>query len=598
MCIRDRGIVVNFPLDAGEVVLTSGTQAVASVGSFSRSTWRDIELAAGSVATLELDLYSKVEGFTPFAEVIAADQPDIDSAPANGECCTAIEDDEASLLSDLTLSNIEFPAELERGEPIRFDLDVDNIGYATAAGDFIVAFFLSEDDQLGDGDRSVSVIRTGDLTVDKHPATALINLPLDVLPGEYHLIIVADIDGEVQELDETNNIFSSPVTVGAPGNIDLELRFSSSTDAVNAFVDLPLRLTVANTSDSDATGIVVYFPLEAGKVVLSGGTIPVFSQGNYNYFNGMWYIWDLPAGQSATLDVEFFPIAADYIPFAQVIKADQMDEDSTPDNGTCCVAMEDDEAAFPEGAIIGDKIDIEVTLSTEDTEVGRFSNLPVSVKIQNKGSVAATDVIVSLEACGMSPSRIFGGQSGIVYANTASEASLGDYNPIQQLWRIDELAAGQTAILDLQLYSITDEQVRIRAIAIRYTGDDLDSSPAVFDFEACDATEDDEAVLDINTTTNLSEGNIWASTSSMQNSLHIYPNPTTTSLTVQFQSNAKQVQYMIYDVQGKAHQSGTWTSEEAYNEQVLNVATLPTGIYFLQVQDGDLREYIRFSKIQ
>ncbi|MEM9990832.1 MAG: CARDB domain-containing protein [Bacteroidota bacterium] len=589
-------IEVQFPLSASEVTIAGGASPIASSGVFQQPIWTIPELLAGDIATLEIELYSKVPALELFAEVIAADQADTDSAPANGECCRPNEDDEASLLSDLTLSNIEFPTQLERGEPLRFNLDVDNIGDATAAGDFIVGFYLSEDEELGEGDRSVSIIRTGDLTVGKHEATALINLPLDVLPGEYYLIIVADIDGTIQERNEVNNFFRQPVTVGAPGDVDLELTFSSPRSSVDAFVDLPLTLTIFNTSNSDATGVVVYFPLEAGKVVLAGGTTPSFSQGNYNYFNGMWYVRDLPAGQSATVQVQFFPIANDYVPFAQVIAADQADEDSTPENGVCCAAMEDDEAAFPANAIIGERVDIEVNLATKDSEVGRFSNLPVDVQVRNKGSVTATDIIVSFEACGSGSTRTFGRQSGIVYANRPSTASLGDYNKVQQLWRIDSLAPGQSALLDLQLYSLTQEQARIRAIAIRYEGDDVDSSPATFDFEACDALEDDEATLDINTQAALNEEEVGSWTSDIYHQqLKVFPNPTATTLEVQFRSTVPNVSYRIYDAQGKIHRLGNWKNEAGKQQYQLDISQLPTAWYVLHLKET--QQAIRFFKL-
>ncbi len=592
------GVSVSLPLPSNEVTLVGGTRPRTTVGTYTQPTWSNINIPAGGIATLTLDLFSKVPNLNLFAEVMTADQEDLDSTPNNSVCCIPMEDDETTLLSDLILSNVMFPSQVERGEDIRFDFDVDNIGYATAAGDFSVGFYISEDEDLNDNDRFIGFIRTGDLTVGKHEARTVANVAKDVMPGEYYLIAVVDVDGQVVELNEENNKYTQRITVGQVGDVDLELAFSSSSEAVAAFVPLPLTLTITNTGDGDATGVVVYFPLEQGKVVLEGGNTPVFSQGNYNYFNGMWYVNDLPAGASATLDIRLFPLAADYVPFAQVIAMNQDDIDSTPNNGTCCTPNEDDEVAFTGGDSGGgnaDKIDIELSISTPKPNVGKFKQVPLTVAIENKGNRAATDVIVSLYACGLADVGIFFGANGIVYANSNANTSLGGYNLLEQLWLIPRLNAGQSATLDFTLYTLTDEPISVGATTINYLEDDIDSSDDIGGSN-CEVLEDDEAVLDINTGTFLPNPALQLRGNSSTSTLRAYPNPVSDALMVQFQNTGEVVNYTVYDVQGKLYASDTWSATNGFQNERLDVTDLPSGIYILQLNQENQQQSIRFVK--
>ncbi len=94
------GVQVSFPIFAAQVVLVGGTQPDASQGTFNGYTgiWDVQDMAAGASATLRLQLYSLMEGFVPYAQVSACEQEDIDSVPNNGVCCTANEDDEATVV--------------------------------------------------------------------------------------------------------------------------------------------------------------------------------------------------------------------------------------------------------------------------------------------------------------------------------------------------------------------------------------------------------------------------------------------------------------------------------------------------------------------
>lgn len=132
-------------------------------------------------------------------------------------------------------------------------------------------------------------------------------------------------------------------------SIDLELQFETNNALFQNFTSGDFILTITNDGTDDATGVIVDFPvLEQGATRVAGTTEAV-SNGTYNIFSGIWEVGTISAGGSARIEIQLFALAEDINLFAQVIEARQEDTDSTPNNGVCCDAEEDDEAAFSNG---------------------------------------------------------------------------------------------------------------------------------------------------------------------------------------------------------------------------------------------------------
>lgn len=129
-------------------------------------------------------------------------------------------------------------------------------------------------------------------------------------------------------------------------DIDLSLQFETSNPLFQNFTSATFTLTIINAGNSDATGVVVDFPVLEQNATRVAGTEEVVSSGSYNIFSGIWEVGTVAAGRSESIEIELFALADDVNLFAQVTAADQTDIDSTPDNGVCCDAEEDDEAAF------------------------------------------------------------------------------------------------------------------------------------------------------------------------------------------------------------------------------------------------------------
>ncbi len=95
------GVIADFPVPDG-MAFTSKTESQGSYNLWFQ-TWDIGVLQPGETATLVLTLFTLNPGtdVIAYAEVIAANETDIDSTPANGNGSSAVEDDEATF----TLSN-------------------------------------------------------------------------------------------------------------------------------------------------------------------------------------------------------------------------------------------------------------------------------------------------------------------------------------------------------------------------------------------------------------------------------------------------------------------------------------------------------------
>lgn len=134
---------------------------------------------------------------------------------------------------------------------------------------------------------------------------------------------------------------------------DLSLRIKSTSEVtlgVNTFV-----LTVENKGPQEASNTIIELPmLEENKFIIAGNYDASVGSATTSIITGttllksVWSIPNLESGGSATLNLDLLVTLMDDLKiFAQVASTDNIDLDSTPGNGACCNANEDDEVVFP-----------------------------------------------------------------------------------------------------------------------------------------------------------------------------------------------------------------------------------------------------------
>jgi hypothetical protein len=216
------GVKVKWMKPAG-VVYTGGNEFTASQGSFNPNgdqIWTVGSIPANGSATLSVSYFLLQNGApVTYAQVIAADQTDVDSQPNNGTPPTPNQDDEAStggsappvLTPDLTISNLEITnAPVQPGQILGYYFDLANIGNGNAPQDFIVRAWISTSPTFNTSGVQDGVVPTGNFiagfSVTEVPGAS--TLPANLTPGQYYLHLWVDADQQVNELNENNNTVS------------------------------------------------------------------------------------------------------------------------------------------------------------------------------------------------------------------------------------------------------------------------------------------------------------------------------------------------------------------------------------------------------
>jgi len=165
------------------------------------------------------------------------------------------------------------------------------------------------------------------------------------LPGNLTIALPAN---RAEDANNNGNLASNQLLISfdaLPGNeTDLDLNFTTTETGFIQYDFVTLTLTIENTSTVDAANVVVSYP-KPENTAFSEQTI---SAGEYADFSGEWVIGNLPAGTSEVLEVTWFSLDDEdpIVAYAQVMSASPEDLDSSPGNGTCCTAVEDDEAVI------------------------------------------------------------------------------------------------------------------------------------------------------------------------------------------------------------------------------------------------------------
>lgn len=371
--------------------------------------WNIGTLAAGATATLEVSYFLlTADPVTSWCEVIAQNETDLDSTPNNGTCCTANEDDEADLTvpqagpENQTITFPTIPNKETTDAP--FDLN------ATASSSLSVSYSIVSGPATIFGNTVTLTGQTGTVTIEAtqagdanwNPAPAVtrsfnVNAPglmnqtiafspipnkqtdspdfpvfgtaSSGLPVSYSIVSgPATISGNTVSLtgqtgqvvvraSQGGNAQFNPApdvdqnfTVSFPagqGDMDLDLVLTSSNGMPSQWSNFTVTATLSNSGPGAATNVKVSFPKPDG-VVFQGGNEFDVSQGSYaSTGNQIWDVGTIAENETATLALNFFLLTADpVVSYVQVTDAMETDADSTPDNGSCCVANEDDEAAL------------------------------------------------------------------------------------------------------------------------------------------------------------------------------------------------------------------------------------------------------------
>ena len=298
------GVSVNVHMGAGLEFMSSNP----SRGSYSSATgrWTVGSVSSGETVTLEINARVRATGpYTTSAEVETADEPDVDSVPANA--AVIHEDDDGAVRfvplvpqADLAIEKTVSNARPTVGDFIDFSITVRNVGPDDDTGVVVTdglpaGLRYVTDDGAGSYDGT-----TGRWTVGALAAGDAVSLRITALVEQAALgttmTNVAETTGsDLVDPNAANNHASVDVAVDA-ADLLVTKTVDNPTPAEGDTVEFTITLT--NLGPTTALGIWVSDVLPAGLTYVGHS-----GNGVYDSTLGTWMLGALTDGRSASLTV-------------------------------------------------------------------------------------------------------------------------------------------------------------------------------------------------------------------------------------------------------------------------------------------------------
>ncbi|MEM1320824.1 MAG: CARDB domain-containing protein [Bacteroidota bacterium] len=181
--------------------------------------------------------------------------------------------------------------------------------------------------------------------------------------------------------------------LGNTPSTDLELSATTSNSDPGLWQALEIDYVLKNTGNAEASDVVVQLDDLPADFVFSGGQEATTSQGSFIPYGAViqWNVGTVRAGEEAHLTIRLFNKTMNSkIVFAQVQSAVGNEEDSTPGNGTCCTALEDDEAAVEFNGTTGTPLLEIVRVDCPAAYPGPNTPITWTVEVANNGTGTST----------------------------------------------------------------------------------------------------------------------------------------------------------------------------------------------------------------
>lgn len=391
--------------------------------------WDIGDLAAGETATLTIvAIYDSEEGepLVNTAKVTALDQDDPDAT--NDQSSVVINPPEEEPLADLAIDKDVNVDEAPLGSLVIFEITVRNLGPDTATGVVVEdestegLLFVSSTQTQGTYDAETNTWTVGTLESGE---TAEIFMTFQVV-GTGTQTNVSTVSGDEFDFDLSNNEDSASLEVFDDTEIsaDLELQKSVDDDEPQLGDLVTYTLTLTNHGPLDATGIEVHDGLSADVMYVSDTSGATGT--TYDPSTGIWSVGSLDAGQTVELDitVEILDASEPIINTALITDAHQFDDDLTNNQSTVILNPVEPVA------------DLAVQKTVDQPAPQEGEMVTFTVTIRNNGPDDATNVEVIDELA-----------EELMYDSHI--ASQGTYEPATGIWLVGDLAAGETATLQI-----------------------------------------------------------------------------------------------------------------------------------------------------
>ena len=233
-----------------------------------------------------------------------------------------------------------------------------------------------------------------------------------------------------------------------------------------------------------------------------------------------------------------------------------------------------DSETNPTPPIETEGIDIELEYTVNESTYRQWQRVEYTLTATNNGTETATNLVIS-------DPIPFG------MAFTSKVASKGTYNLWFQTWTIPELAAGETATLDLILFTLINDATIVKFAQVKSMDQmDVDSTPD--NNSTTIPQEDDETAVSIAPIGGSGGGkNVLDNPIDQAGALKLYqmfPVPSNDVLNIVFGTAGFQVNLLLYDVQGKLLERKSLRVNQGENALQLEVGYLTAGFYTVSLE--------------
>ena len=385
-------------------VLQTGYQYTGethSQGSYDQANgeWTIGTLAVDQSVTLQLSGTVKASGiYSNYAQVIASDQPDLDSTPNDNS--TTQDDDDTVTVEPIPVADLSVVKTVSTNTPLMgnqvvFTITVSNAGPSDASGVTVKdvlpsGYTFVESSQPVNYDSVSGIWNIGTINAGQNAslqvtatvnATGLYNNRAEVWTSNAY-----DPDstpGTGADEDDDDTVVVTPVQAA-----DLSILKQAQIDSLPLYVGntVIFNVTVANEGPNSAQGVVVKDLVPSGYEYVSVTT----TQGSYVPQTGLWDVGTLPANENALLSITVtVKPSGDYTNIGEVWQSQVQDPDSTPGNG---VTTEDDYGVVTLNPLPAADVSIVKTLETLSPTPG--SNVTFAIHVTNSGPSSAGGVTI------------------------------------------------------------------------------------------------------------------------------------------------------------------------------------------------------------
>lgn len=500
-------------------VLPTGLTLVSATpsgnGTFASGVWSLVDplaIGASQMLTLVANVDGNVAGdttLTNVAQVVAANETDMDSTPGNDDGDQS-EDDEANAsvtvgaVIDLELEKTVNVATADVGDDVVWTVNVTNTTSANTA-----ATNVQITDTLPTGVSVISATPSGvgtfaggvwSLVEPLQPgamATLTIVTSIDSAAGATDLINVAEVTAADQtDIDSTpandngdqSEDDEDQAAVSINPRIDLELQKTASAANVRTGDQVTWTITLTNSASANAAATGV----QVSDVLPSGLTLQSSSPSSGTFSGGVWTLGGpLAPGETAALNlvttVNSTATGGDVITnVAEVSAANETDIDSTPNNDSGDQSEDDEDNAQ---ITVLERVDLEVAKSVDQSDVSVGDTVTWTIVVANDAANANTN------ATGVTISDML--PTGVTFVSAT--ATNGSFNSENGIWTLAApLSPGASATLTI-LTTVNSEAAGSNLLNVAEIASqdqiDFDSGPGNDDG---DQSEDDESTADIN----------------------------------------------------------------------------------------------------